>query len=245
MGPTLPESGSFIFTDTDFIECKNPGSESYGGAIDCTGGDLTIQRCSFAECSSGFRGGGTSFRSGGTCIQEDNLYLRCSAGSSSGGFDSWHTSKSPYHHHKRCKYIQSTSDTRPHIIIEYSPDVRIDSTIYIQGTSDGSDWAGTVVCFHANGPIIYSNCIFSHGNAFNSGGLSFLGSRTDTTATLTVKFCFFINNYDLNGKPREIYFNADTSCNAGEDLIIHSFSATPGSTVFIQNESPQDQYWLL
>ena len=116
--------------------------------------------------------------------------------------------------------------------------------MYIHGRSNGNDYAGTVDNHNSKGTIVYANCLLSDGKAYGSGGLSLVGVNTASTATLTVKFCFFINNYDLNGKPREIYFNADTSSRAKKDLIIHSFSATPGSSVFVQNKSPQDQNWL-
>ena len=242
--PSLSGSGLYIFTDTDFLHCEVTGNSCFGGAIDCRTGDLTIQRCSFASCYSEFRGGAVSFQSSRLCTQEDNLYAECWSDDSSGAFDSWDTSKYPHHSHKRCKYIDSHSTYYAHFAIEYSPDAMIESNIYIHGRSDGTYYAGSVVNFQAQGAIVYSNSLFVDGEASNSGGLSFLGFYTSDSATLSVKFCFFLNNFGADDTAREIYFNGDTSRNAREDLIIHSFSATPGSTVFIQNKSPQDKDWL-
>ena len=97
---------------------------------------------------------------------------------------------------------------------------------------------------HGKGPIVYSNCLFSQGKAACCGGLSCLGNNTISEATLTVKFCFFDNNFGTDGTAREIYFDGNTSSNAREDLIIHSFSATPGSIVYIQNDPSLGRDWL-
>ena len=243
-GPTLSGSGTFIFSHTDFTICKHSDNGGYGGAIDCTGGDLTIKRCSFVQCSCSNRGGAVSFRSTGTCTQEDNLYRSCWSDYSSGAFDSWDTSKYPHHNQKRCKYIDNHSTYYAHISIEYSSGTIMNSNIYIHGRSDATRRAGTVVNYHSKNSVAYTNCLFSDGKAYNSGGLSFLGSHTANSATLTVKFCFFINNFGTDGTAREIYFDTYTSSNARENLIIHSLSATPGSTLYIQNNPSKGQDWL-
>ena len=238
----VSSGGNYLFMDSEFVQCSNSGS---GGAIDQDNGHLTITRCLFDRCSCTVRGGAVSFRTSGNCIQEDNSFICCSAGAS-GALDSFHENARPVHTQRRCKYLCTRATYFGHGSIEYSPNTLIDSNSYVHGRSraNGDLWAGTVVNFHEQGPIVYTNCLFSDGKADNSGGLSFLGVNTINSATLTVKFCFFHSNYDSNRKPREIYFDGDTSSRANKDLIIHSFSATPGSTVFIQNKSPQDQDWL-
>ena len=228
------------FTDT-FFQCKN--DDGCGGAIDQTqGGDLTIKRCVFETCSCGDRGGAVSFRSNGTCTQEDNLYSCCWSDTHSGAFDSYDTSKHPNHNHRRCKYICNSARTYyGHSCIEYSSETTVDSNIYIHGRSDGNGNAGTVVNYHSTGTIVYSNCIFCDGKADNSGGLSFLSGYPNYISTYSVKFCFFRNNYGTDNTAKEIYFNSITSGNSNAKYIVHSFTATPGSTVYLQSNPSQGQ----
>ena len=243
-GPTLSGSGPFIFTDTDFIECKVTDSSSYGGAIDCTSGDLTIQRCSFIKCYVGYRGGAVSFRSDGLCIQEDNLYLQCSSGHASGAFDSFDPSKLPTHNHKRCRYIDTTSEHHAHFTIEYSTGALLYSNIYIHGRITLTSTSGTIVNYHEKGPIVYCNCLFADGNAYNGGVVSLLGVNSSPSASLEVKYCFFSNNHNSAGTTYEIYFDEYASPYASKELILHSFTCTSNSKVFVYNLSPQGQDWL-
>ena len=243
--PSLSGSALFIFTDTDFIECEVYGDDSYGGAIDCTAGDLIIKRCSFMQCFCSNRGGAVSFRSSGLCTQEDNIYSSCSTDGWSASFDSWDIQKGPSHNHRRCKYLNSyTQADYGHTCIEYSVGINIDSNIYIHGRTGGNTYPGTVVHHHTKKPLLFSNCLFTDGQAQQSGGLSLLAGDNTNSAMLTVKFCFFFNNYGKDNTAREIYFDSTTTINAQKELIIHSFSATPNSKVFIQNETPQDKDWL-
>ena len=248
-GQTLPLSQNSIysFTNTDFNECKHHGSDSYGGAIDCKAGDLTIKQCSFTQCYAEYRAGAVSFRSNGKCIQEDNIYSSCSSDYWSGAFDSWEENKNPSHEQKRCKYIDSSAKNYyGHTCMEYATTIMIDSNIYIHGSSSGDGQAGTVVNHHVQTKATYSNCLFVNGDAYYSGGLSFLGATTSHTAVFTVKFCFFRNNYNnhTSNTPYEIYFNQYTSANVCKDDIIHSFTATPNSRVFASTKNPQSQNWL-
>ena len=244
-GPSLSGNGPFLFTDTDFIECQHPGSNSFGGAIDCTSGDLTIMRCSFVKCYTGRRGGAVSFQSTGLCLQEDNLYFGCTCGTHSGAFDSLVVEKHPRHDQKRCSFIHNTATTYyGHYCLEYPSIVNVDSNIFIHGRSTGTDHAGTVINYHSQQPVLYSNCVFVDGLAYNSGGLSFLSYDNYRDAAFSVNFCFFSNNYNTNGLAYEIYFDGYTSTKARKDYIVHSFSATKNSKVFIQNKSPQEQDWL-
>ena len=88
------------------------------------------------KCFAGRRGGGVSFRSDAKCIQEDNLYFGCSCGTSSGAFDSFEVGRNPRHHHKRCTYISnSATNYYGHSCIEYSPEINVDSNIFIRGSS--------------------------------------------------------------------------------------------------------------
>ena len=244
--PYLSGSVSFLFTDTDFIRCEVTGDECFGGAIDCTSGDLTLQRCSFTKCYSEFRGGAVSFQGSGLCTQEDNLYAECWSDDSSGAFDSWDTSHNPHHSHTQCTYIKSNSTYYGHFAIEYSSDALIDSNIFICAYATGTDsWsAGNIVNFHPQGSIVYSNTLFCSGISINTGGVSFLGELKSDTTSLSVKFCFFVNNKNTVGPPYEIYFDEHTSCRAKRDLIIHSFSATSLTTVHIHNTNDADNNWL-
>ena len=142
--------------------------------------------------------------------------------------------------------MNSEANYYGHSCLEFSQEAVIDSNIYIHAESPGDiSWArGTVVNHQAQGPIIYSDCIFSQGTAGYSGGLSFLGEYRSDSASLSVKFCFFLNNFGKDGTAREIYFDGNTSSNANKDLILHCFSATPGSSVFVENELTQDKDWL-
>ena len=240
-----PHDGTeHTFTDTLFT-CKN--DNGCGGAIDPTnGGTLIIKRCIFDSCSCSERGGAVSYRGEGTCSQEDNLYAHCMATDASGAFNSFETLTHALHHQKRCMYLNSEAKHYGHFCIEYSQHTLVDSNIYIHVVSLGDlPWArGTVVNHHAQGPIVYSDCLFSDGKAVYSGGLTFLGEYTTNTASFSVKFCFFLNNFGTDGTAREIYFDGNTTHNANKDRIIHSFSATPGSSVFVENESTQDKDWL-
>ena len=239
---TLSDGGNYIFTDSEFNTCHNSG---WGGAIDQIDGDLTIKRCIFDRCSCDHRGGAVSFRSSGTCIQEDNLYTRCWSAFRVGAFDSYQVGKNPTHHHSRCTYTDVSAQSYAIFCIEYSPSVTVESCRYINGQSQRIDYAGTVVNFEAQGAIVYLDCLFAENRAPNSGGLSFLGTETIDGASLSVKFCFFINNLDLDGGAYEIYFAHKAAAYANKDLIIHSFSATPNTKVFIENhaEGP-DHDWL-
>ena len=232
--------GEHTFADSQFISCQHSG---YGGAIDQIDGDLTIKRCVFDTCSCTSRGGAVSFRSSGTCLQEDNLYQFCS-GELSGAFDSFDTTLRPVHDHKRCKYVSNSAVNFGHSSIEYSPKTLIDSNIYIHGRSTKLTDAGTVVNYNEQGPILYRNCVFFDGQSPNSGGLTLLSYGVYSAASLSVKFCFFLNNYGTDGTAYEIYFNARTCDNAREDLIIHSFTATPNSRVYIENNAQPIQNWL-
>ena len=232
------------FRDSKFVRCFHSGS---GGAIEQTnGGTLTITRCFFDTCSCTVRGGAVSFSGVGTCIQEENLYSHCSSTFCCGAFSSFEAQKEVVHKHKRCVYVHSQAPYYGHFCFEYSTDALIDSNIFIHTTSVGdAEWAiGTVVNYHEQGPIVYSNCIVSQGTALSSGGLSILGVYSSDAASLTVKFCFFINNFGTDNSAREIYFDTYLSDRATQDSIIHSVSATPGSSVFVQNKSPKDQEWL-
>ena len=120
----------------------------------------------------------------------------------------------------------------------------IDSNIYIHARSTGTRHAGTVVNYYMQGSIVHSNSLFIDGKAHNTGGVSFLGEFRSDTTSLSIKFCFFMNNYDLNGNPREIYFDQSTSSKASQNAIIQSFSLTPGSTVYYQNNPSQGNDWL-
>ena len=241
---SLSDGIKSLFTDSDFIRSH---SSQFGGAIDQSNGDLTIQRCIFDTCSAVKRGGAVSFRSAGNCVQEDNLYAHCSGGASCGAFSSHWEGHYPHHHQQRCMYIDNHSgDYYGHSSIEYSPETVISSNFYIHGYSTGSEtWsAGTVVNFHERGSIIYSNCVFAYGKAFNGGGLSLLGEYTTSNAYLSVQCCFFINNDNTNGSPYELYFDQHTSKGSNRNHIILSFSATANGCVFSWNESPQNQNWL-
>ena len=244
-GPSLSGGGPFIFTDTDFIECKVTEGECFGGAIDCTSGHLTIKRCSFKQCHSNYRAGAVSFRSNGMCVQEDNCYLSCSSGFRTGAFDSWDTHKYPSHDHKRCKYMDnSAQNTYPHSCLEYSSSIKIDSNIYIHGKSSREDRACTVVNYHSKNAVVYANCLFSNQDAINTGGLSFMSSFADWIASYSVKFCFFSNSFNADSPTYEIYFDTKSSSYAKQELIVHCFSLTPNSKVFLQNQSPQEENWL-
>ena len=241
----LSENVAYSFTNTDFTECKHSRSDSYGGAIDCTAGDLTIKRCSFTRCYSQFRAGAASFKSNGKCTQEDNIYSSCSSDDWTGAFDSYDTSKRPYHYLKRCKFIKnSAKNFYAHSCIEFSSEISVDSNIYIHERSTGTRYAGTVVNYHAQKSVVYSNCLFVDGEAYSSGGLSFLSYDNYPDAIFSVNFCFFSDNYDLDKNPREIYYDGHTSNKASEDCIIQSFSVTPNSIVFVLSQSPQEKYWL-
>ena len=240
----LLSGGEHTFSDSEFIRCHHL---KCGGAIDHTeGGTLIIKRCLFDRCSCTDRGGAVSFRGVGTCIQEDNLYTQCVSTNCSGAFSSFDPPNRVIHNHQRCRYVNSRAEHYAHICFEYSPDALIESNIFIQGTSTKDlAWAsGTVVNYQEQGPIVYSNCLFSHGKAVRSGGLVFLGEQVPQTSTLTVKFCFFINNFDTNNGANEIYFDSNTGNKAHEELIIQSFSATPNSRVFVATYYPQQQDWL-
>ena len=243
-GPSLSDGGPFIFTDSDFIDCRVTESDSYGGAINCISGDLSLKRCTFIECSAGYRGGAVSFKSSGSCAQEDNLYLRCSAGHASGAFDSFEPPNQPTHSHMRCRYISITSRYHAHLSIEYSPDSLIHSNVYVGGESDGYADAGTVVNYHSTGSIVYSNCLFCNGKAPYSGGLSFMSFYANWVVTYSAKFCFFSNNYNTDDLPYEIYFDRNTSSYAKENLIIQCLSITPNSEVFLQGSSSPHNNWL-
>ena len=242
--PVTLSGGEHTFSDSQFLRCHH---SDCGGAIDQTGGGtLQIKRCLFDTCSCTQRGGAVSFRGAGTCIQEENLYAHCFSGNCSGAFSSFEFPERVTHNHKRCIYVNSEAKSYGHFCIEYSPDALIDSNIFIHGTSNSEEVyaIGTVVNYQGQGATVYSNCIFSSGKAYRSGGLSFLGVYTDGSATLSVQFCFFVNNNNTDGPSYDIHFDGNTSSNAREDLIIHSFSATPGSMVYIQNNPSQGQNWL-
>ena len=237
----LSDGGSYLFTDSKFKDCYNA---RYGGAIDQKNGHLTILRCLFDSCSCGTKGGGVSFQSSGLCKQEDNLYVGCSSSQYSGAFDSWDTSLNPHHTQKRCVYIRSTAERAyAHYCIEYSPEIKINSNVYICGRAKSNEYAGAVVNWHPQGETVYSNCLFVDGQAYNSGGLSFMSVKQYTSATYSIQFCFFVKNYGTDNSAREIYFNQYTSQKAKQELIVHSFSATPGSTVYLEH-SDQEKNWL-
>ena len=245
-GPTLSGNGAFLFTDTDFKQCTHMDGSGDGGAIECAGGDLTLQRCSFIQCSCSDRGGAVSFRSDGKCNQEESFYFSCSSSGVSGALDSFEVGRNPHHRHRRCTYISNSAGIYyGHICIEFSPEINVDSNIFIRGSSNepGESWAGTVVQFTPSGTVSYSNCLFTEGKAPNSGGLGFLSWQEHTTATYSVTFCFFYNNYGTDGTAREIYFTSNTSDYARQDLIIHCFSATPNSKVYLQKTN-KDYNWL-
>ena len=239
---TLSDGQEHTFTDSEFIRCHHSGC---GGAIDQTGGGtLIIKRCVFDTCSCTDRGGAVSFRRVGTCIQEDNLYTHCTSTEYTGGFNSYEIWNNVVHNHKRCTYIDSQAPYYGHFCIEFAEDAVIESNIHIHGRSDGSLHAGTVVNYQAQGAIVHSNSLFVDGKAYNSGGLSFLGEYTSGSASLSVKFCFFFNNYATDNSAKEIYFDGNTTSRACKDLIIHSFTSTPNSKVFVPSDNPQDQDWL-
>ena len=240
---TLSDGRSYTFTDAEFHRCSNSG---YGGAIDQkNGGNLIITRCIFDTCSSGDRGGAVSFQSAGVFLQEDNFYFSCSSGTS-GALDSMDSHAYPTHTHRYCKYVSNHAVFFAHGSIEYSKKAVLDSNIYVNGRANGRGnlWAGTVVNYHEQGPILYLNCLFSDGKGCNGGGLSFLGSANTDTASLSVHFCFFINNFDLDGGTYEIYFAHQAASCARKELVLHSFTGTPNSRVYIENNANPIQNWL-
>ena len=242
--PVLLSGGDHTFSDSEFKQCKHSG---YGGAIDQTnGGILTIKRCIFDTCSCTERGGAVSFRGAGTCIQEDNLYSYCSSTEYTGGFDSYEPSENVVHNHKRCRYLNSEANCYAHFDIQFSSDAVIESNMYIRGTSPGDiEWSsGTVVNYHAQGSIVHLNSLFLKGKAHNGGGLSFLSFNYYSNAEFFVKFCFFFDNHGTDNTAKEIYFDGNTSSNANKNKILHSFTATPGSTVYIQSNPSLGQDWL-
>ena len=239
---TLSDGGDSVIMDAEFNSCYNTGP---GGAITQISGDLTIKRCIFDTCSCGDRGGAVSFCGDGVCTQEDNLYIYCSSGFAGGAFNSFNAEFHPHHHQQRCTYFHSYAVMYyAHFCIEFSPDIIVDSNIYIHGRSDRDEYAGTVVNFHSQGAVVYSNSLFADGKAYNSGGLSFMSQGLFPAATFSTKFCFFMNNHGKDGTAKEIYFNSLTSSNANRELIIHTFSATPGSTLYIETFSPPEQDWI-
>ena len=240
---TLSDGTDHTFTDSEFIRCQH---DDWGGAIDLTnGGTLIIQRCIFDRCSCTQRGGAVSFRGNGKCTQEDVLYTNCSSSVAGGAFNSLLAGAYPTHHQKACIYIGSTSTYYAHFAVEYSPDVIIDSNIYIGGRATDAEnrWVGAVANLHARDSIVYKNCLFLDGKGYGAGGLSFLDVYTLPEATLTVKFCFFHNNFGTDGTAREIFFDIYTSDNAREDLIIHSFSSTPNNKVYLRKYA-KEYDWL-
>ena len=233
------------FTDSLF-RCSN--NNGCGGAIDLTnGGNLIIQRCIFDTCSCSERGGAVSYRGDGKCTQENNLYTHCSSRVAGGAFNSFFEWHLPTHYQKACRYINSRSPYYAHMGIEYTPQSAISSNVFIRGTSSGTDssWVGTVVNIHVQGSVMYSNCLFAEGEGYITGGLSFVGKNTSRETTVAVKFCFFLNNLNTNGLPCDIYFDGNTTSSVGLHSIIHSFAATPGGTVYIQNNPSQGQDWFL
>ena len=236
------DSKTHMFIDTVFTFQEHSGS---GGAIDQTnGGTLVIQRCIFDSCSCTVRGGAVSYRGDGYCIQKENLYFNCSCSAHSGAFDSSLEPSQTHHIHTLCRYIDNHASYYSHSCIEFSPDAYMHSNIYIHGISNGQGHAGTVVNYHSNGPIVYSNCVFFDGNAFNGGELSFMSFHSDWEATYSVKFCFFSNNYNTNRLPYEIYFDRNTSSYAQQELILHCFSTTQNSKVYLEGTSSPARDWL-
>ena len=243
--PSLSGSSRYLLTDTDFLECEVYGDESYGGAVDCLEGDLTVQRCSFVKCYSEYRAGALSFQSNGMCVQEDNCFYHCSSGAWGGAFDSYDSTKLSQHNQRQCRFFNNHSPYYAHFCIEFSPMITVDSNIYIHGRSDGADYGGTVVNYHSHGPTVYYNCLFADGKASYTGALSFLAFTTHYDVSFIVKFCFFRNNFGIDNTVREIYFDQYMGIKADQSNIMHCISATPNSRVYVQNQSQKDKDWLL
>ena len=248
-GPSLSGSGPFLFTDTDFILCKHNGENVYGGAIDCTEGDLTITRCSFLQCSCSNRGGAVSFRSDGKCNQEDNLYLKCSADVASGAFDSYEWGKSPNNYQNSCTFIGNSANLYyGHICIEYSADICVDSNMYIRGSSHGEHdaCAGSVAQFTSSHLVTYSNCIFSKGSANSYGGGIGTYEPYESNASPYFYFSYFSNNVcsDQN-RGADFDANGTTGNYFSEDKIIHCFSSSRGLRIHIGGQDTSDvDNWL-
>ena len=172
--------------------------------------------------------------------------MSCSAEYYTGAFDSFDSSKNPYHNLRRCKFINSyAKNYYAHTCIEYSSEIRVDSNIYIHRRSSENGGAGTVVNWRLQGSTVYSNSLFVDGNAYKSGGLSFPSFQFYSSAEFFVKSCFFLDNYGTDNTAKEIYFDGNTSSNANKNRILHSFTATIDSKVYIQSNPSKDQDWLI
>ena len=74
---SLPTSGPYVFTDTDFLSCS---SSSNGSAIYCSksGASLTINRCTFDSCSCGSSSGGAIYANSLSILSVKNsIFTSC------------------------------------------------------------------------------------------------------------------------------------------------------------------------
>ena len=242
IGISLSGGGTYSFAHTDFDLCESDSSSGDGGAIYCTLGSLTIENCTFTECTSSGRGGSVYFECSYACTDIGNSFTSSSSSSHTGTFDEFEATGSV---HKSSKYIHSVCNGYFGTMnVEATADGIISSCIFIDGNAPL--YSGLLSFTKITGAVSASDCLFAFGKAGDYGGAFGTYGEYHNNPRPYFYFSFFCNNVcsDPN-RGADIDANGTTGQYYTKNIIIHCFSASQGLRIHISEQSNSEvDNWL-